>query len=136
MQYISRVFVISGRYRLLLGDHQVQLFYTMSSRCTYPHDDHGVQFEEDHFGLFTDKTTGQSTSIRRFTWRNSNNISVQLITYGATITSIKLPDKGGKVEDVVLGFDDIQGEILLLLVMEYFYWQHNPTLRKLNTLLI
>lgn len=98
----------------------------MSSKCSYSQD---VQFEEDHFGLFTDKTTGQSTSIRRFTWRNTNNITVQLITYGATITSIKLPDKSGKIEDVVLGFDDIQGE-LLLAVMEDFHYQ--VLLRKLN----
>lgn len=71
-----------------------------------------VQFEEDHFGLFTDRTTNQSTSVRRFTWRNNDNITVQLITYGATITSIKLPDKSGKIEDIVLGFDDVEGKIL------------------------
>lgn len=69
----------------------------------------GVQLTEDHFGLFTDKITGQSISVRRFTWKNDNNIWVQAITYGATITSIKLPDKNGKIEDVVLGFNDLQG---------------------------
>ncbi|KAJ8933347.1 hypothetical protein NQ314_014060 [Rhamnusium bicolor] len=55
----------------------------------------GVEFEEDEFGLFTDKTTGETTPVRRFTWRNTNNVSVQVITYGATITSIKIPSKNG-----------------------------------------
>lgn len=68
-----------------------------------------VQLQEDEFGVFKDKTTGQSTPVRRFTWTNANNVSVQVITYGATITSIKLPDKNGKVDDITLGFNDLQG---------------------------
>lgn len=90
------------RYQLVVA----LVRYTMSA-CN---SSLGVQFEEDHFGLFTDRTTGQSTSVRRFTWRNSNNITVQVITYGATITSIKVPDKSGKIEDIVLGFNDLQGK--------------------------
>lgn len=70
----------------------------------------GVQIQEDQFGLFTDTTTGQSNSVRRFTWKNSSNISVQVITYGGTITSIKVPDKNGKIEDVVMGFNDMKGK--------------------------
>lgn len=88
----------------------------MSTKCS---DD--IQFEEDHFGLFTDKATGQSTSVRRFTWRNSNNITVQVITYGATITSIKVPDKSGKIEDVVLGFNDVQGKLFPLARITCYY---------------
>ncbi|XP_023014433.2 galactose mutarotase [Leptinotarsa decemlineata] len=68
-----------------------------------------VEFEEDFFGLFTDKTTGQSSSVRRFTWRNSNSVTVQVITYGATITSIKIPGKNGHVDDIVMGFNDMEG---------------------------
>ncbi len=32
-----------------------------------------------------------------------------MISYGAIITSIKVPDREGKLADVVLGFDDIPG---------------------------
>lgn len=71
----------------------------------------GVEFEEDEFGLFTDKTTGQTTPVRRFTWRNSNRVCVQVITYGATITSIKVPDKNGTVDDIVMGFNNMEGNI-------------------------
>ena len=32
-----------------------------------------------------------------------------VITYGGVLQALKVPDKHGKVEDVVLGFDDVQG---------------------------
>ncbi|CAH0556969.1 unnamed protein product [Brassicogethes aeneus] len=68
-----------------------------------------VQLEEDQFGLYADKTTGESASVRKFTWRNKNNVVVQVITYGATITSIKVPDNKGLVEDIALGFPSMEG---------------------------
>lgn len=74
----------------------------------------GVEFEEDEFGLFTDKTTGQTNPVRRFTWRNSSRVSVQVITYGATITSMKIPDKNGTIDDIVMGFNNMDGN-------DYFY---------------
>lgn len=81
----------------------------MSSEQKYYQISAGVELEENEFGLFTNKSTGQSSSVRKFTWRNNNNITVQVISYGATITAIKIPDKNGTVEDVVMGFNDMQG---------------------------
>jgi hypothetical protein len=37
---------------------------------------------------------------------------VEIINYGATITSLNVPDKTGNLEDVVLGFDNIEGRCL------------------------
>ena len=48
--------------------------------------------------------------VQRFTLSNAANVSVQLITLGAIITSIKVPDREGRQQDVVLGFDGPQGE--------------------------
>lgn len=69
----------------------------------------GIQLEIDSFGQFTEKERDQTLDVKRFTWRNANGISVEVITYGATITSIKVPDKKGKIEDIVLGYRDMQG---------------------------
>lgn len=69
-----------------------------------------VHLEIDDFGKTTD-SAGQTVTIKRFTWTNSNNVSVQLITYGGYITSIKVPDNKGNVEDIVLGFDTLEGYI-------------------------
>lgn len=47
--------------------------------------------------------------VKKFTLKNQAGQEVDVISYGATITSIRTPDKEGNVADVVLGFDDIKG---------------------------
>lgn len=64
----------------------------------------GIDVYEDSFG-----DEGSGNPVRRFTLTNENRMSVQVITYGATVTCIKVPDKRGNVDDVVLGFDDMNG---------------------------
>lgn len=41
---------------------------------------------------------------------NKHKASVQLISWGAGIQSIKVPNKRGILGDVVLGFDDMNGK--------------------------
>ncbi|XP_026671104.1 aldose 1-epimerase-like isoform X2 [Ceratina calcarata] len=48
-------------------------------------------------------------NIDKYTLKNELDQEVDIITYGATITSIRTPDKEGNIADVVLGFDDISG---------------------------
>lgn len=38
---------------------------------------------------------------------NKQGISINIINYGATVASIKTPDKNGRLQDITLGFDDI-----------------------------
>jgi aldose 1-epimerase len=45
------------------------------------------------------------TPIEVFTLTNSHGVELQAITYGGIITSLKVPDRSGRVVDVVLGFD-------------------------------
>ncbi|XP_050310780.1 galactose mutarotase-like isoform X2 [Anthonomus grandis grandis] len=78
-------------------------------QATRYYQNHEVEFEEDEFDTYKDKESGHTISVRRFTWRNTSGVSVQVITYGATITSIKMPDKNGTVDDIVMGFDDMKG---------------------------
>ncbi|XP_058799028.1 galactose mutarotase-like isoform X2 [Phymastichus coffea] len=47
--------------------------------------------------------------VKIFTLRNSKTQEVDIISYGATITAIRTPDKAGKIDDVVCGFDNIEG---------------------------
>jgi len=45
----------------------------------------------------------------RYTLTNKNKGIVRLISWGASIQSIKIPNRDGKLADVVLGFDDMDG---------------------------
>lgn len=47
--------------------------------------------------------------VRQFTLKNPLGIEVRIITYGATITDIIVPDKQGNPGNVVLGFDSLSG---------------------------
>jgi aldose 1-epimerase len=47
--------------------------------------------------------------IDQYTLTNQNGIEVRAITYGAIITTIKTPDRTGRLDDIVLGFDTLDG---------------------------
>lgn len=49
--------------------------------------------------------------VHQYTLTNKAGMVVQIINYGATITSLRVPDRGGKIEDVVLGYDSPQGYV-------------------------
>jgi len=70
----------------------------------------GIVIKEDAFGIVP-IPEGSVTPVRRFTITNMNpgGGQVQIINYGATITSLKVPDRTGKLDDVVLGYDQIEG---------------------------
>lgn len=47
------------------------------------------------------------TPVDLYTLSNENGVEIKITNYGGTILSLKVPDKEGKLEDVVLGFDSI-----------------------------
>jgi aldose 1-epimerase len=68
-----------------------------------------VTVVQDEYGTFGNHV------IRRYTFSNANNMTVEIITYGGRISAIRVPDIRGEVQDVVLGFDDLQGLCSYLL---------------------
>lgn len=46
-------------------------------------------------------------SVELFTLSNSRGVEVRAMTYGATIISVRTPDRNGRPDDVVLGFDRV-----------------------------
>lgn len=67
-----------------------------------------VVFKEENFGSYKDES-GHEFPVKQFTWKNKNDVSVQVLNYGATIRSINIPSKNGTIEDIITGFDSIQG---------------------------
>ena len=53
-------------------------------------------------------TTPEGEVVEQFTLSNEAGMEVKIITYGGRITSLKVPDKNGNFENVVLGFDSLE----------------------------
>lgn len=49
--------------------------------------------------------------VRLFSITNKNNVTLQVITYGATLQSLYVPDKYGRVNDITIGFDSLYGHV-------------------------
>jgi len=52
---------------------------------------------------------GQQVRIYRLT--NANGLKAGIMTYGAIVVSLEVPDKSGKMGDIVLGYDNLQSYI-------------------------
>ncbi len=63
----------------------------------------GMKIEKKSFGKI-EKTNEEATL---YTITNKNGLSVDLSTYGATITSIKVPDKNGNLKDITHGYNSV-----------------------------
>ena len=53
--------------------------------------------------------------ISLFTLRNADGIEATITNYGGRLVTLKVPDRAGRSEDIVLGFDTLDG-----------YLGHNP----------
>src|SRR5438128_3212238 len=57
---------------------------------------------KESFGKTPD---GQDADI--YTWTNRRGAEVKITSYGGIITSLRVPDRNGKLGDIVLGFDNL-----------------------------
>ena len=62
-----------------------------------------VTIVKKSFGVASD-----SINVDMYTLTNQNNMEVNIITYGGIITSLKVPNKAGVIEDVVLGYNSLE----------------------------
>ena len=61
-------------------------------------------FKKESFGSLPD---GRHVYI--YTLTNRNGVEVRITNYGGAVVSLKVPDRAGKFEDVVLGYDTLDG---------------------------
>src|SRR5690606_18396359 len=52
-------------------------------------------------------TTADGKDVDEYTLTNANGMEIKIITYGGTITSIRVPDRNGEMANVTLGFDNL-----------------------------
>lgn len=53
--------------------------------------------------------TPDGTPVELLTLTNSRGMVAQIMTYGATLIGLQVPDRAGKIEEVTLGFDTLDG---------------------------
>ncbi len=53
--------------------------------------------------------TASGAQIDLYTLSNKKGMEVAITNFGATVVALKVPDRAGKVTDVVLGFDTLEG---------------------------
>ena len=65
----------------------------------------GSKVQKSYFGNVDEQ------QIYLYTLKNSHGMEVAITNYGAAVVSMKVPDNKGKVADVTLGYDDVQGYV-------------------------
>src|SRR5262245_37103965 len=63
-----------------------------------------LQIRKQAFG-----TTSGNEAIDLFTLTNAQGMEADIMTYGGIIVSLKVPDRNGKVQEVTLGYDSLDG---------------------------
>lgn len=53
--------------------------------------------------------TRDGKSVEIYTMTNAHGIQVRAMTYGGIITSLRVPDRKGQFDDIVLGYDTLDG---------------------------
>lgn len=61
-----------------------------------------MEVTKKEFGIIENKT------ISLYTLTNSNGMEMNVTNYGCIVTSIKVPDKNGQINDIVLGFNELK----------------------------
>jgi aldose 1-epimerase len=54
-------------------------------------------------------TTASGDSVHEHTLRNSQGMEVRILDYGGVVTCLRVPDWWGQSQDVVLGYDSLEG---------------------------
>src|SRR5262245_1755595 len=63
----------------------------------------------DVAGPTTFGKTAAGDAVEVYTLKNASGMAVKLMTLGATVVELHVPDKNGKTADVNLGFDTVAG---------------------------
>jgi aldose 1-epimerase len=65
-----------------------------------------MNLQTKSFGKLAD-----GAEVTLFTLSNSNGVKASLMNYGATLVALEAPDRNGRLTDVTLGFDTLEGYV-------------------------
>ncbi|MBI4475049.1 MAG: galactose mutarotase [Acidobacteria bacterium] len=53
--------------------------------------------------------TADGKPVDLFTLTNADGLEARIISFGGTVLSLRVPDRNGQLDDIVMGFDDVAG---------------------------
>ena len=62
------------------------------------------QIKKQAFGM-----TASGEAVELYTLTNASGVEARIMTYGGAVVSLKVPDRSGKLADVVLGYETLDG---------------------------
>lgn len=65
--------------------------------------------QEPRVGVVAYGHTNDGEAIDLFTLSNGRGIEVEILNFGGIVRAIRVPDREGRIDDVVLGFDSLDG---------------------------
>ncbi len=65
-----------------------------------------LSIQKEEFGKTPDGKT-----VNLFTVKNANGVELKVSEFGATLVSLKVPDREGNFKDIILGFDNLEGYV-------------------------
>src|ERR1039458_7150995 len=83
---------------IVIGVFSVAMIFVSGSQA-----EANAKMQKQLFGKTED---GQQTDLYILT--NKNGMEVVITNYGGTVVTLKVPDRNGKVDDVVLGYDKLE----------------------------
>jgi aldose 1-epimerase len=82
------------------------LFWMVASISPWAGAEAKAAMKKQSFG-----TTHEGQPIDLYTLTNKSGMEADITTYGGIVVSLKVPDRHGKFDDVVLGYDNLEGYI-------------------------
>ncbi|XP_048734653.2 galactose mutarotase-like isoform X3 [Ostrea edulis] len=98
---------VNGQTTLDIGRH-----CPMNILRTLCFDRHQTWYTEDHPpAMITSSPFGnhEGKEVLEYTLKNSKGTEIHILNYGGIIRKIVVPDKNGKMDDICLGFDGMEG---------------------------
>ena len=97
--------------RFMAMNKQIGLFFLAVLLTSLSNGSHVVslaeskqQMKKESFGK-----TADDRQVDLYTLTNKNGVEARIMTYGGILVSIKTPDRSGRLGDIVLGYDNLDG---------------------------
>jgi aldose 1-epimerase len=94
------------RKQLLIFRRLLAVTFTLSFILSTAATAHAASMKKTEFGRMPD-----GTHIDLYVLTNRHGMTASIANFGATLVSLKVPDRNGKLADVVLGYDSLEGYI-------------------------